>query len=32
MPEQTVLKCYQVGDLDDVAATNEGDPAKYWLK
>ena len=28
MPEETVLKCYQVGDLDYVAATNENEARK----
>lgn len=28
MPEETVLKCYQVGDLDYVAATNEDEARK----
>ena len=28
MPEKTVLKCYQVGDSDFVAATNEDEARK----
>ena len=28
MPKETVLKCYQVGDLDYVAATNEDEARK----
>ena len=28
MPEETVLKCYQVGDVDYVAATDENEARK----